>query len=274
MLDAAGTLLGESSGAGAPPDAIELKPNQPLPIGATIRAQLELKSAAGKYLSPLLALRVVPVQPPAEVVDSFLLRGTLFEEQNATPTRELGRQLAKAIDEAKAKPELLIDLEVHTAGAGSPDAERALSEQRARAVRDAMLSAGLAPERIRARGRGSDVPLAINVTEKARLENRRVAIQLLKPPQPAPSPDAVAVEALAQLDGKPLAITSGLQAIGEVPIGETRAIVLQRNDGARAEFNSEAAARDAAEPDRGAARSRRAHALDRRHLARSSRCSD
>ncbi len=235
LSDAAGTLLGEATGAGAPPNPIELSASSALPIGATVRAQLELKSANGRYLSPLLALRVVPVQPPDEVVDSFLLRGTLFEEQNANATRELARQLQKPIDTAKAKPELLVDIEVHTAGGGSPDAERALSEQRARAVREAMLAAGVAPERLHARGRGSDVPLAINVTEKARLQNRRISIQLLKPPPPPPGPEPFHTDALSTLDAKPLAITAG-QPIAELPVGQTAAIVLQRTDGARAEF--------------------------------------
>lgn len=235
LTDIAGGSIGEVSGPGAPPDEFEIAPQTRMPIGATVRAQLELKSADGSYVSPFLALRVVREQPPDEITDSFLLRGTFFDEQSAAPTPELATSLATAIETAKAKPGLSVDIAVHTAGAGSPDVERALSEERARAIRDQMIAAGIASERIRASGHGSDVPLLINVTEKARLFNRRVLIQLLKPPQQPPAPDALHVDALVLMDAKPLSVPPG-QPVGELPIGQTAAFSLQRPDGAHAEL--------------------------------------
>jgi len=235
LTDPAGALLGETLAAGAPPDVIEIAPIGPLAIGTTIRAQLELTGDAGRFISPFVPLRVIAQVPPPEVAASFLLRGLLFEEQSATPTRELARQLAKPIGAAKAQPDLIVDVEVHTASTGVPDEEHVLSDQRARAVREALLAAGIAPERIHARGRGSDVPLAINVTEMARQQNRRIAIQLLKPRAPLPAPDAVKTDALSTLDGKPVAVDP-TKPVLEIPHGTTASLVMQQTDGTRAEF--------------------------------------
>ncbi len=235
LTDATGTLLGEALANGAPPESIELAPVGTLPIGATLRAQLELRSDAGRYVSPILPLRVIAKIPPAESVATFVLHGQLFDEQNATQTPELAKQIAKAIEAAKAKPELQVEVEVHTAYLGSLDEEHVLSDQRARAVRELLLTAGIAPERIHARGRGSDVPLEINVTEKARLKNRRIVIQLMKPLTPPPAPEAVHTDALTLYEGKPLAMTIG-QPIAELAHGQGAAVVLQGTDGERTEF--------------------------------------
>lgn len=68
-----------------------------------------------------------------------------------------------------------------------------LSDERARAVRDLMLSAGLPADRVRAEGRADGEPAAPNDTPANRALNRRVEITLLTArPDAQPRPAAVA----------------------------------------------------------------------------------
>ncbi len=228
IVDEAGAALGGAEGVGAPPPVVEWTPPAPLTAGATVRAQLELLSRGGTSGGPLLALRLVPPQPPPEVVESFLLRGVLFEESADKATRELGRQLAAPIAKAKAGPELVVRAEVHTSGEGPTAQEQALSDARARIVREALLAAGLAPERIIVRGRGAELPLALSVLERGRQQNRRIHLTLEKPQPPPPAPLPPQVAARQTLDGAPL------PAQAQLARGATSKLELQRPDGARA----------------------------------------
>jgi type VI secretion system protein ImpK len=54
-----------------------------------------------------------------------------------------------------------------------------LSEERARTVRDLMVSAGVPAERVRAEGRADGEPVAANDSEANRAMNRRVEITLM-----------------------------------------------------------------------------------------------
>ncbi len=69
----------------------------------------------------------------------------------------------------------------HTAYAKTEEGMQRLSEERARAVADFLLSLGvLSPERIIVRGMGGRVPVAGNDTEEGRRKNRRVEITILE----------------------------------------------------------------------------------------------
>jgi outer membrane protein OmpA-like peptidoglycan-associated protein len=75
-------------------------------------------------------------------------------------------------------PERRIVIEGFTDSTGSPEANRRLSERRAEAVRAALVRSGIAPNRIVARGLGSEYPVASNDDRAGRSLNRRVEILL------------------------------------------------------------------------------------------------
>ena len=56
---------------------------------------------------------------------------------------------------------------------------RTLSQQRADSVRNYLLRAGVAPQRISAVGFGPEMPIASNSTAAGRAQNRRVELQIL-----------------------------------------------------------------------------------------------
>lgn len=73
-------------------------------------------------------------------------------------------------------PQRKVVIEAFTDNSGGEIASRGLSERRARAVRDALVLAGVAAQHIDARGMGASFPLAANDNPAGRQMNRRVEI--------------------------------------------------------------------------------------------------
>jgi OmpA-OmpF porin, OOP family len=76
----------------------------------------------------------------------------------------------------KSHADLRLSVEGHTDNVGTPASNKALSEQRAKAVLDAVVKQGVAANRMTALGWGQDKPVADNRTEDGRAKNRRVEI--------------------------------------------------------------------------------------------------
>jgi outer membrane protein OmpA-like peptidoglycan-associated protein len=76
----------------------------------------------------------------------------------------------------REQPERKIVIEGFTDDRGSARFNERLSEERAQAVRDALVSEGVEPQRIVARGLGPAYPVAGNKDSRGRSLNRRVEI--------------------------------------------------------------------------------------------------
>jgi outer membrane protein OmpA-like peptidoglycan-associated protein len=72
--------------------------------------------------------------------------------------------------------DLKVSIEGHTDNVGQPAANKALSEQRAKSVMNAVLKGGIVAGRLSAVGWGQEKPLADNRSEEGRSKNRRVEI--------------------------------------------------------------------------------------------------
>jgi OOP family OmpA-OmpF porin len=68
-------------------------------------------------------------------------------------------------------------IEAHTDNVGSNAANIMLGLDRARAIRDYLVSQGVAAERIRMVSSGEDAPIAPNSTAIGRQQNRRIIIK-------------------------------------------------------------------------------------------------
>lgn len=73
-------------------------------------------------------------------------------------------------------PESTFVVEGHTDSQGKAAFNQTLSENRAKAVRDYLVSHGVAADRITAKGHGSSRPIADNTSAEGRADNRRVEI--------------------------------------------------------------------------------------------------
>ncbi len=73
-------------------------------------------------------------------------------------------------------PGLKVSVEGHTDNAGQAAANKTLSENRARAVAEALTRAGIAANRLSSAGYGQERPIADNRSEEGRAKNRRVEL--------------------------------------------------------------------------------------------------
>ena len=87
--------------------------------------------------------------------------------------------LEEVVDLLQTEPDKKIRVEGHTDSLGDAAANLLLSEQRAQSVLEALVSLGVAAERITATGMGEDFPIASNDDEEGRARNRRVDVILL-----------------------------------------------------------------------------------------------
>ena len=87
--------------------------------------------------------------------------------------------LEEVVDLLQTEPDKKIRVEGHTDSLGDAETNLQLSEQRAQAVREALISLGVASERIVATGMGEDFPIVSNEDEAGRARNRRVDVILL-----------------------------------------------------------------------------------------------
>jgi outer membrane protein OmpA-like peptidoglycan-associated protein len=74
----------------------------------------------------------------------------------------------------KVPPNVKIEVGGHTDNVGADDYNMKLSENRAKAVRDALVSFGVDPNMLEVRGYGKTKPKASNDTEDGRFQNRRI----------------------------------------------------------------------------------------------------
>ena len=74
------------------------------------------------------------------------------------------------------RPGRRVEIEGHTDSTGSENYNLQLSEDRAAAVRQALIEAGVPADQIMARGYGESYPVATNETQSGRQQNRRVEL--------------------------------------------------------------------------------------------------
>jgi outer membrane protein OmpA-like peptidoglycan-associated protein len=108
-----------------------------------------------------------------------VLEGVEFDYDKATLRPEAAAILDKAADALQHWSSANIEVAGHTDNKGSDDYNMKLSEQRAEAVRNYLISKGVAAERLSAKGYGETKPVADNNTEEGRFKNRRVELQRL-----------------------------------------------------------------------------------------------
>lgn len=75
-----------------------------------------------------------------------------------------------------------VEIEGHTDSVGSDDYNQGLSQRRADAVRSFLMQQGIGADRIVASGKGEHQPVADNVSEGGRQQNRRVEVIIGNPP--------------------------------------------------------------------------------------------
>jgi len=103
-----------------------------------------------------------------------------FATGSATILPESEEQLNNIAAVLKAYPKVNVKIGGYTDNTGDPAANRKLSQERADAVRQALVGKGIPAGRMAAEGYGSDHAIGDNSTEEGRAKNRRIALRVTK----------------------------------------------------------------------------------------------
>ncbi len=116
-----------------------------------------------------------PIRPGEKIV----LKNIFFETDSYELKRESFAELNTLVELLKSNPDLKVEIGGHTDSVGSEEYNLSLSENRAKAVRDYLVSEGVDLGRLTFKGYGFSEPIADNDTEEGRAKNRRTEIKVL-----------------------------------------------------------------------------------------------
>ncbi|MBT1698785.1 OmpA family protein [Fulvivirgaceae bacterium PWU4] len=104
----------------------------------------------------------------------FTTRDINFDIGKATIKTESFNTINRIASFMKEHPDVTFRIEGHTDSDGSDESNRKLSEDRAYAIRAALIKFGIRENRLQAKGWGESKPIATNLTVEGRTLNRRV----------------------------------------------------------------------------------------------------
>ena len=131
-------------------------------------------------------LDLCPDTPLGSTIDSVgcaaeqktvILEGISFQFGTAEFTEEAHSILDSAALILQNNPDIRMEVAGHTDSSGDNNANINLSTRRAEAVLSYLVSAGVAADRLQAKGYGSDKPIADNTNREGRAKNRRVELK-------------------------------------------------------------------------------------------------
>ncbi len=106
----------------------------------------------------------------------------LFASDSATLSNSIQDELNTVAQNLNQYPDSTIRVVGHTDNTGTAEYNQQLSERRANSVERVLENDGVAPGRVQAIGAGEDQPVASNLTEQGKAQNRRVEIIIIPTP--------------------------------------------------------------------------------------------
>ncbi len=111
---------------------------------------------------------------------SFVLEDCNFETGKAELLPEAFPVLDELVSYLVRKDDERIEIQGHTDNVGTAKSNQVLSENRANTVRNYLITKGIDPNRLTAKGYGFTVPVADNKTAEGRAQNRRTEVKILE----------------------------------------------------------------------------------------------
>ncbi|MCX6258494.1 MAG: OmpA family protein [Bacteroidia bacterium] len=114
------------------------------------------------------------------VGETVKLNNIFFQTGKSTLKADSYAELDRVVQLFKDYPTLEIEVSGHTDNVGSDEVNNKLSQDRAQAVKDYLVSQGIQAQKIQAKGYGKSKPVAANDSEEGKAKNRRVDFTILK----------------------------------------------------------------------------------------------
>jgi outer membrane protein OmpA-like peptidoglycan-associated protein len=124
--------------------------------------------------TPNLNLKLTMRYKTDEYPKGLVLDNVEFQSGKATLIGESQKRLDVVVEYMTHKKSVRIEIAGHTDNVGNQKTNKALSQKRADAVRDYIVSKGIDGARIKAVGYGDAAPVAPNTTPEGRQQNRRI----------------------------------------------------------------------------------------------------
>jgi outer membrane protein OmpA-like peptidoglycan-associated protein len=170
---AAAEMAAQQAAAKAAAEQAALQAKEQAAREEVARAQAATAALRAQLLQQLNEVLQTTDTPRGLVVN---MADVLFETGKYALSQDAQLKLAKLSGIIQAHPGLNLAIEGHTDTTGTADFNMKLSQQRADTVREFLISQGLSPDTITAKGMGQDNPVADNSTAAGRKQNRRVEI--------------------------------------------------------------------------------------------------
>jgi OOP family OmpA-OmpF porin len=122
-----------------------------------------------------------PDTPKGVAVDAtgcWIIKDLKFDYNNWDIKSKYHTGLDNAVHVFEVNPTMKVEIRGHTDSIGSDAFNQTLSEKRAQAVKDYLVSKGVDPNRLTVKGMGEADPVATNDTPEGRAQNRRVEFKV------------------------------------------------------------------------------------------------
>jgi outer membrane protein OmpA-like peptidoglycan-associated protein len=173
--DGSGAFRFENVPAGAVRISVEANGYMPQTKELEVRPRAEQRPTIALNKRPKKANVVVTAK------EVKLTKQVHFANDSATISEDSMSLLQEIALIVKEHPELTrIEIQGHTDDSGAAAYNKRLSQERAEAVRNALVSLGVETSRLTAVGYGQDKPLVPNAGEAAKAKNRRVQMMILE----------------------------------------------------------------------------------------------
>lgn len=114
-----------------------------------------------------------------ELPTTFTLNNVYFDTGKASLKQESYTELNKLLEFMKTHKLTVIEIAGHTDNVGEDADNLILSQQRADAVRNFLITHGIETKRVTAKGYGEKQPVATNDTDEGRQTNRRTEVRII-----------------------------------------------------------------------------------------------
>jgi outer membrane protein OmpA-like peptidoglycan-associated protein len=134
-------------------------------------------TGGNEFSTPTYSLMTVQVGGPPPKACTIQVYGVNFDFNKSILRPDSEPVLNQLLAMFKSDPSYAAEIGGHTDNIGKPDYNRALSGERAAAVKDWLASHGIAAARLNTAGYGDTRPLVPNTNDESRARNRRVELK-------------------------------------------------------------------------------------------------